>query len=416
MENSFTLCLNGQRFFHRVDKKELFPSLDLLPWLETQEFFPKFYWKGRDGFEVAALGSVLTLSEPPEFDNGNDSPAKFWGGHAFSRKTSAKDALWDDFPSCAFFLPKYELIRQDDRIEIVSHSINAPIDELKIAPAYFSKALFNIKESEHTPSHEIWIELIEKALNEIGSQAFEKVVMARRSTHLCSAPINAMQLLSQMSAKGGIRFALQFAKSSTFIGVTPERLYRREGRTLFTEAIAGTRKRGETEEQDTLLEKDLLENEKERREFSFVKASLRSGLESLCKTISCAEQDSVIKTPNVQHLHNPFKAELLDEATDALILRAVHPTAALGGLPRRSALEHLLRYEPFERGWYASPIGFISQTEAEFAVGIRSALIKENALNLFAGTGIVAGSIPSKEWEELDHKTSLWRNACKSVS
>ncbi len=410
MVDSFTLCLRRERLFHRMAKRELFPSLELLPWLEAQELFPKFYWKGRDGSEVAAVGSVLTLDEIPEFDSGNDSPARFWGGHAFSPETKAKDALWEDFPRCAFFLPKYELVRQDDRVELITNSINGALEEIQIAPAYFSATPLDIKESQHIPSEEIWTALIEKTLNEIGGQAFEKVVMARRSTHYCSAEINAFQLLWRMQAKGGIRFALQFAKNSTFIGVTPERLYLREGRTLFTEAIAGTRKLGQAEE------KELLENEKERREFNFVKDSIMKSLEPYCKTISCEKEDGVIKTPNVQHLHNPFKADLLESATDAQILAALHPTAAMGGLPRRSALEHLLRYEPFERGWYASPLGFISQDKAEFAVGIRSALIKENALNLFAGTGIVAGSIPTKEWEELEHKTSLWRNLCKSVS
>ena len=59
---SFTLSVNGQRHFHRMAKRELFRSLDLLPWLDAQELFPKFYWKGRDGLEVAALGSLLTLA------------------------------------------------------------------------------------------------------------------------------------------------------------------------------------------------------------------------------------------------------------------------------------------------------------------------------------------------------------------
>lgn len=408
---SFTLSVNGQRHFHRMAKREL-PPVDLLPWLDAQELFPKFYWKGRDGLEVAAVGSLLTLDEVPEFESGNDSPARFWGGHAFSPKTSAKDPLWEDFPRCAFFLPKYEIVGQ----ELISHAIDGLIEEISIAPAYFSSMSLNIEASQHTPSQENWMALIEKTLGAIEGQAFDKVVMARRSTHLCNQPIHALELLSRMKAKGAIHFAVQFEKGSTFIGATPERLYRRNGRMLFTEAVAGTRKRGKTDEEDARLEKELLENQKERREFNFVKTSIEQALKPYCKAISSQCEDSVLKTPNVQHLHNLFTAELDEGASDAEILTALHPTAAMGGLPKLSALEYLLQSEPFERGWYASPLGYISQSQAEFAVGIRSALIKENRLNLFAGTGIVAGSIPQNEWEELEHKTSLWRNLCKAAT
>jgi len=416
MHESFTLSIDGHRYFHQMAKKELFPSIDLLPWLDAQELFPKFYWRGRDGLEVAAVGSLLTLDEVPEFEAGNDSPARFWGGHAFSPMTNAKDPLWKDFPRCMFFLPKYELVRQGDRLELICNALNAPVEEIQVAPEYFSQGSFNIQESLHFPSQKNWVDLIETTLNAIESKAFEKVVMARRSTHLCNQPIHALELLSRMKAKGAIHFAVQFEKSSTFIGATPERLYRRNGKMLYTEAVAGTRKRGKTDEEDAQLEKELLENPKERREFEFVKTSIEQALKPYCKTISSQCEDTVLKTPNVQHLHNLFTAEVFDQTTDAEILKALHPTAAMGGLPKLSALEYLLQSEPFERGWYASPLGYISQSQAEFAVGIRSALIQEKRLNLFAGTGIVAGSVPQNEWEELEHKTSLWRNLCKAAT
>lgn len=407
---SFTLCLNGQRHFHRMARRELPSSLDLLAWLSQQELQEKFYWKGRDGFEVAAAGSLLMLSEPPRFDSGNDSPARLWGGHAFSMKD---DGLWRSFPRCAFFLPKVEIIRQGGKVELICHALDGELTEIQVAPSHFSTCSVDIQKSEHLPAQDDWTMLIEEALRAIEGTAFDKVVMARRSTHTCSSVLNPFQLLSKMQNKSGIHFAIQFAKEAAFIGVTPERLYRREGRAVWTEAVAGTRKRGKTDEEDARLEKELLDNPKERREFNFVKTSIEEALKPYCSRVRCEEVDGVVKTPNVQHLHNPFEAELLPEACDADILAALHPTAAMGGLPKKSALEHLLRFEPFDRGWYASPLGFVSQDLAEFAVGIRSALVKENALHLFAGTGIVAGSVPSKEWEELEHKTSLWRDLCK---
>ena len=175
--------------------------------------------------------------------------------------------------------------------------------------------------------------------------------------------------------------------------------------------MAGTRKRGKTPEEDASLANELLENIKERREFEFVKKSIHEALNPLCKKLFSEKEDMrCSKPPNVQHLYHPFEAILHPDVDDEAILQALHPTAAMGGLPKKQALEHIFCHEPFERGWYASPIGMISQERAEFAVGIRSALALENTLHLFGAAGIVEGSIAQKEWEEIEQKTSLWRN------
>ena len=76
----------------------------------------------------------------------------------------------------------------------------------------------------------------------------------------------------------------------------------------------------------------------------------------------------------------------------------------MGGYPKQVAIDLIQSLEPFYRGPYAGPIGWISSDSAEFAVGIRSATIKENALTLYAGAGIVEGSDPDAEWDEIDQK------------
>jgi menaquinone-specific isochorismate synthase len=86
------------------------------------------------------------------------------------------------------------------------------------------------------------------------------------------------------------------------------------------------------------------------------------------------------------------------------VLRALHPTPAVGGYPRGEALEEIQALEPFDRGWYAGPVGWIGAGGAEFAVGIRSGLVRGNRLTLFSGAGIVAGSVPESEWAEIEQK------------
>ena len=87
------------------------------------------------------------------------------------------------------------------------------------------------------------------------------------------------------------------------------------------------------------------------------------------------------------------------------MLRALHPTPAVGGYPKEGALEEIRSAEPFDRGWYAGPVGWIG-ADAEFAVGIRSGLVRGNRLALFSGAGIVEGSVPEAEWAEIEQKIS----------
>ena len=108
----------------------------------------------------------------------------------------------------------------------------------------------------------------------------------------------------------------------------------------------------------------------------------------------------------MQHLYKKFSCELKTPLLDRDLLDALHPTPAVGGTPRDKALSYIKKNEPFDRGWYAGPIGWISPVKSDIVVAIRSALIKDDTIHLFAGTGIVQGSIPLKEWEELDNKTA----------
>jgi menaquinone-specific isochorismate synthase len=106
----------------------------------------------------------------------------------------------------------------------------------------------------------------------------------------------------------------------------------------------------------------------------------------------------------VQHLYNTLHSTLKAGISNAELIRALHPTPALGGFPREQALSFIKTHEPFEREWYGAPIGWISPTAASFHVGIRSAILRNHTLEIFAGTGIVKESQAEKEWEELNHK------------
>mgnify|MGYP002622970426 CR=1 FL=1 len=116
------------------------------------------------------------------------------------------------------------------------------------------------------------------------------------------------------------------------------------------------------------------------------------------------DQISLLKLDNGQHLKTSFHGTLKNSKDNQEIISLLHPTPAVAGHPKNDALKAIERIEPFNRGWYAAPVGYIGYDETEFAVAIRSGLVNKKTLSLFAGAGIVDGSTAHDEWEEIEHK------------
>jgi menaquinone-specific isochorismate synthase len=111
-----------------------------------------------------------------------------------------------------------------------------------------------------------------------------------------------------------------------------------------------------------------------------------------------------LKLDHVQHMVTRFRGSLKEDVGDDALLTALHPTPAVGGYPVDGALDRIFRLEPHDRGWYAGPVGWIGADKAGFAVAIRSGLVENDRLTVFAGAGIVKGSDPDREWVETGHK------------
>jgi menaquinone-specific isochorismate synthase len=253
--------------------------------------------------------------------------------------------------------------------------------------------------------------MIHTALKRIRNDEFDKIVLARRvELEMLSYP-NPFSIISELRKTNHhtVSFCFQPREDMTFIGVTPEILYRRKNREILSEAVAGTRLRGRNNAENESLAKELLTNEKELREHGFVTKSLKRNLSRLCADLTSGDKITVLKLSQLQHLYVPFKGTLEKEVTDGEILEALHPTPAVGGFPEKSILPILKQSEPFNRGWYAAPVGWTGADSATFAVAIRSALILKNKIYLYSGAGIVDGSSPEKEWEELDNKIAHYK-------
>lgn len=407
------------RGLRRVTMK-LSEGPELLAWLAAQSG-PQAYFADRSGDRAfAATGALLVENcEAPDkqffhrleqwLEDADDDIA-FYGGMRFDagpRKTP--DPVWQDFSGAYFFIPRFETIRFRDHWEVAMNWLDDDEPGPSPEPAELLPALSRqaISRRVDTPNEEKWNDRVETILRALQQDAISKVVLARRTTWepsgLPSPHVLAARLFED--APNCFHFLLRPGQGkSAFFGASPELLYARYGRELLSEAVAGTRRRGASSEEDRRLARELWESEKEQQEHRFVANMIGGVLGSLCQTMRREEPPSVLKLARVQHLRTPFTGELLPSVDDADLLGALHPTPATGGTPREEALAWIRRMEEFDRGFYAAPLGRISRTESIFTVAIRSGLAAGDALHVFAGAGIVPGSDPTREWDELEKK------------
>ncbi|NTW49141.1 MAG: isochorismate synthase, partial [Chlorobiales bacterium] len=267
-------------------------------------------------------------------------------------------------------------------------------------------ALPTILSRQDTPEFSGWRDMIEQSLKCFANGEMEKIVLARKTTikfdrHL--QPFVFMRHLRRDISRA-FHFYFQPCANCGFIGATPERLYKRTGRTIETEAVAGTRPRSAAVEEDERLGNELLNSEKDAREHDYVRQTIRQVITDLCDQIEANGEVTLLKLSRVQHLYNRFKARLLEGCSDAEILQQLHPTPAVGGVPKAAAVQKIAMLEPFDRGWYTGPVGWVSRNGAEFAVALRCGLIEGDRLHVFTGAGIVQGSDPESEWAEIEDK------------
>ncbi len=259
---------------------------------------------------------------------------------------------------------------------------------------------------------EPWEAAVSSILGEIDSGAVEKVVLARSVVAASDSPIVVATALRRLASRYPHCTVFAHALADVcFVGATPERLLRLEDSSVWIDCLAGSTARGRNQTADADLARKLLNDPKELHEHRIVVRALREALGPLCHDVEAADQPAILQTANLQHLYTPVTAVAKPGHDIFDFVERLHPTPATGGYPRAEALALIEKHEVFDRGWYAGPCGWIdSQGNGEFVVAIRSALLEEYRATLYAGSGIVAGSDPRREYEEtaLKLQTMLW--------
>ena len=187
------------------------------------------------------------------------------------------------------------------------------------------------------------------------------------------------------------------------IGSSPERLVSVEGGEVITRPIAGSRPRGATPEEDDRLAAELLADEKERAEHVMLLDLGRNDLGRVCRygTVRVDEQMVIEKYSHVQHIVSNVRGQLRADRDQFDVLRACFPAGTLSGAPKVRAMEIIEELEPTRRGPYGGVIGYFSFSgNMDTAITIRTIVCANGTAHMQVGAGIVADSVPAKEYEE----------------
>lgn len=326
--------------------------------------------------------------------------------------------LWEKYHPSQFTIPEYTLtIHKNTHYFTVTRSVETTDDPEEIG-AEIKRAeanLFTQKEelpigskviAKQEVEPEQWMNSVEKAIDDIQQHQAEKIVLAREVRVRLDKRAEISVMLKRLIHMQQNSFVFAFEHGEDcFIGATPERLVKVEGNALLSTCLAGTAPRGKTELEDRAISTDLLNDHKNREEHDHVVKMIRHHIETYCTNIKIPKEPVIYPLQNLQHLYTPVTATLKDQYSIFDIVKQLHPTPALGGVPREKSLAFIREHELLDRGWYGAPIGWIDSNEnGEFAVAIRSGLIQGDEVSLFAGCGVMKDSDPQAEYEETNIK------------
>ena len=255
---------------------------------------------------------------------------------------------------------------------------------------------------------------VEKALAEITSGRIEKVVLARDLV----LPITGEPDLGPALTRLHERYPECWTyKVGNVFGATPEILLRAKNGEVSARVLAGTAARGTDPDVDVAIADGLSHSLKNKHEHEYAVQSLVKELRPFCSSVDYEKEPFSLVLPDLWHLATDVTGKLLPNVTLFDVIEKLHPTAAVAGTPTEAATKLLEGLEPFDRGGYAGPVGWLSSNgSGEIAIALRGGVIEKNQIRAIAGSGIVAESIPEAELVETELKFRAVRWAFQSTN
>ncbi|HJR91665.1 MAG TPA: isochorismate synthase [Acidimicrobiia bacterium] len=244
----------------------------------------------------------------------------------------------------------------------------------------------------------LWLEAVADAVRRIDAGELDKVVLARDYAVWSRERFHPPRILRHLLDRFPTCFVFRVVD---LVGASPELLARRRGTSFESLVLAGSAPRHADPVADAAAGEGLLDSDKDQWEHALAVRSVRSSLEGVCDDPTIPGEPRLVRLDNVQHLATPVAGRVGD-GIDVLGLAArLHPTAAVGGTPTQKAVALIAEIEGMDRGRYAGPVGWMDgRGDGEFAIALRCAELSGARARLFAGAGIVTGSLPEAELEE----------------
>jgi len=348
-----------------------------------------------------------------------------WGfpdGHGGGKK-----GIWRDFPASRWVIPALTLTSSGGETHLALVVEARPTSEIARLRALYltlirgleprssapdvedagTQALPALKNARSIPSRKRWVSLAQEAIDSISRDVLQKVVLSRAVTLTFGGRVPASVVLKRLAALNpdSTVFAIK-RRDSVFLGATPESLLALKRGDVEVDCLAASTPRASNKTTDDALGARLLLDPKSSREHQFVVKAAVSSLSPISSRIEVPGAPALRRLATIQHLYTPVRATLLDGEDVWAAAMALWPNPAIGGEPKERAVRWIRKFETLNRGWYSGVVGLLDarQDEADLVVGIRSGVINGRQVVVYAGAGLVAGSVPQDEFEETGWK------------
>jgi len=399
----------GERFYWKDPSDQIFMSgLGICQHIHDNQNSDRFFHVEKMWKRIIENGIIFNA-----FQEAGTGPLMF-GGFSFDPEKK-KTPLWSKFSDAIFHIPKFLLSKVNNQHYLTTNVLCTENDDFSLAEKVFLErqqilSLVSqqmgiqeaaiIKKEEVNP--EKWKETVKELVSHLKNGELKKAVLARELRLYFNDDVSVEGVLKRLLTEQRESYTFAFeSNGDCFLGASPERLVKKEGKNLYSTCLAGSIARGKTEEEDERLGQALLGDDKNLTEHRFVVEMIKEAMEQVCEKVQLPDHPVLLKMRDIQHLYTPVVGVSKNQSSLFQLVDLLHPTPALGGFPKQDAVKMIREIEELDRGLYGAPVGWIDHNgNGEFAVAIRSALIQGNEASLFAGCGIISDSDADSEYNE----------------